>query len=144
MEEVLVNNNKGKNGVTDKSFDWISVVLTGLVFFALAAWAEFAFFELRYDPGSNQNGTRELSEHMPEVEGGEVTEVSELAGSPNKMLSIEKVPLRLGAVIPGMSSRIEEDRLRAKKKQKFNRLFYAVGITIVAFVAVNIYNDSQK
>lgn len=142
-----------------KKFDWISVVMTGLVFLALAAWAEFVFFEFRYDGGSYENKHELLDdttnvEHVKEVvfsnEGtGGMGEEIFIAGMPEAILGAQKKlwETKTAKVVKTpkemWSSSADDYR---KRRQKLNRLYYAIGITITAAVVISLYNvfNSRK
>jgi hypothetical protein len=97
-----------------EKFDWISVVLSGLVFFTLAAWLEFAFFELRYPLSS-----KELSDKdFPELEENENENI---AGNSN-----------------------DKTKDLIKKEAKRLRLLYAVGLTLFSILIITVYNHIKK
>lgn len=153
-----INSNSNSNTNTSK-FDWIPVVLTGLVFFALSAWIEFFFYNLRYSNDTNDTNDTEStndndfvgSENSNILAGApNIPGLSNVASSPHLQPHLQPQPHPHAIVqtrIPTPKRISLPKMLQSKVKPqqlKQNRLLYALSVTIITIFAIGAYNHFQN
>lgn len=142
------------------SFDWGSVVVSGLIFFALFAWTEFLLFPIRTELSTSSSLDRYPDDFNvePEQEVGAEAEATALTGeaiiSEAQFSQVPAVALagqasRLASVsqlakVKNMALLRRQQALQAKRRLHFLHSLILTLMAIVAVIVFNLYRQSRR